>query len=211
MLYNKHLNLNFDPIEELPSVCLPNLNKPHMWTYFNEKEIKLSKELKQFLDRHDLRMAICTIFYTPPNNFLFTHIDGDGPIYYMKDICSLNWVWGSTEHKMSWYHIKDEFIDKLDVYKEQVIEADENNKDVIPWYYLNFSTMPEDQIYEVESVKVGYPTMVQTGTPHRVENHSKLTGRWCFGMSFYKKDNDKDLLTFREAETIFKEYIKNSP
>lgn len=199
MKYSQPLNIDFDPITKLPPLKLSKLDTTHMWIV--DENFSISKELENFLNDHNVLMGPSNLFYTAPNSTLYTHVDGEE---YLSELCAINWVWGSPSHKMNWYTVKDEYIDTLPSYREDIEEFNGET-----YYFLNLEKMPKEHMNLEESLQLTCPTLVRTGVAHGVQNFSKLQGRFCFSISLLTKD--KNFLKYSEALKLFQSYFKNSP
>jgi hypothetical protein len=159
--------------------------KPEIW--FAEYN-NISTEFLTWLDEHDLVMTYPPlIFYTPPQRECGFHIDGNG----ITDRAVMNWIVGGQGSKMHWYTLDP----------DAVITQDEITQAGTPYTRYN-----EDQVVHLHSQSVQWPSIVQTGIPHKVTNYCNEP-RWCLSCDISLKSNPEAGLTMIQAREIFKKWI----
>lgn len=103
-------------------------------------------------------------FTTPPNSSSIIHVDSNVP---MNDKWALNWSWGSDDHDMTWYLLKQDYKPKM---MRDAVATGAYTK------FLDFS--PDSvELLDTTVVEESSPTVVKIGIPHRVENRSSNV-RW---------------------------------
>ena len=144
----------------------------------------LSSELIEFLNKLGLSVRLVEIFYRQPYGGGNIHSDTE----VAGDYAKLNWVYGNGT--MYWYKTNNNYTPTV------------LNTTAIKSYALYYNEL---EVELVHSQKVGQPSLVQVGCPHRVVNSD--TERFCISLVF-EKISTKERLTFQEAITVFAEFIK---
>jgi hypothetical protein len=167
---------NLSPVEFLKQ-------KYTLTGHFQINTDDLNKKLSLWFLNLGLSIRLIEIFYRQPNAVGNIHSDTSIPGDYAK----LNWVYGNGI--MNWY--------KIAGINNSTIHITDINSHAI--YYK------ESEVELVHSQKVGQPSLVQVGCPHKVINFD--SERVCISLVF-ESINTKQRLTFQEAKTLFKDYIK---
>lgn len=132
------------------------------------------------------------MFTVKSNTSGFIHIDHVPPTIEKLQRWGLNFVWGSSNSKMSWYTVKDFYktshytFDRLQVQKYDMDEVD--------------LLLPEMIINEGDHWT---PYLVRTDIPHNVTNNDPMNVRCCASIRGYPLD----LLTWDEIVEIMKPCI----
>ena len=127
------------------------------------------------------------IFYTPPGQQCGIHIDGSG----ISDRACVNWIVGGAGSLMHWYRLQD----------ERKITEQVSTQAGTPYTLYDPS-----EVTHVYSHAVKWPSIVQTGVPHNITNHTKEP-RWCISCDISHKDNPEAGLTWEQAIKVFEEWI----
>ena len=146
----------------------------------------LSKKLIMFFNKLGLTVRLVEIFYRQPNATGNIHSDTE----VVGDYAKLNWVYG--DGIMYWYKTNKNYTPTV------------LNTTAIKSYALYYN---ESEVETVHSQKVGQPSLVQVGCPHKVINND--TERFCISVVF-ENANTKERLTFQEAQTLFSGFIKTN-
>jgi len=168
-----------------PVSFLKNKNAEPQRHFKLDKTADLSTELKEFFAAHNQEISLCEIFYTPPNDNLFIHVDGKK----IDDIAKLNWIFGGVPSQMHWYS------PLLDINR-----AVEDTPLGTP--YLFYS--PKKVQLEHSQSLTG-PNLVQVGEPHNITNGDQE--RFCVSLVFYDATLNRRP-TMAEAKKTFKKYLK---
>lgn len=175
-----NLSVNINPLNKIPVVDQPLDSNFHILIDSSSVSDKLHEFLKQF----DIYVGNSSVlFYTPPFGELGIHLDG-GTI---SNKAMLNFVWGSSSHKMSWYKLKDN--NNLEV-------TNFSNND--PYIKIN-----KESVTLIDETVVQYPTLVRVGVPHAIKNYDSI-GRWCLSLDVRNNDNTPGI-DFDHAVKLFKE------
>jgi len=126
------------------------------------------------------------IFYTPPRRECGFHIDGDR----ICDRAVMNWVIGGENSLMHWYELAP----------DAVITNTEMTQAGTPYTRYN-----EDQVVHLHSQKVSWPSLVQTGIPHKVTNYGNQP-RWAISCDISYKHSPESGLTWNQAIELFKKW-----
>lgn len=119
-------------------------------------------------------------FRTPAHSKSHIHIDGGS----FHDKWAINWAWGSEDHLMKWYKVKQE------------ASQNQYNSTGAGTNYLQFRS---DMVEVIDSVQIdmSHPVLCRVGIPHRVENYTKFP-RWSVSI----RDADIDKPTERDWNWI---------
>lgn len=135
----------------------------------------------------DLEMPLRTVYfmYGPPKQDLIIHVDGFMDDYrkYWGMKCGLNFIFGSTDHKMIWYKSRSNGITSV-------------NKEGLKRTKWNPEDCQEDMSHSIKG-----PTLVNTSVPHSVINFSDEK-RFCVSLRFEDKNLD-----FESAKNKLKDFI----
>lgn len=184
MTYCVDLTIPVSPLKDY-SVLNQIGDEPEI--YFADPE-QVSNEFKQWLDANGLVMTYPPlIFYTPKGQQCGIHIDG----FDITDRVCVNYIYGGTGSLMHWYKRKD------DCGVTEQVETQAGTP---------YTLYEPEQVEHVYSHAVKWPSIVQTGVPHNIHNHTK-EGRWCLSCDISKKENPEAGLTMAEAMDVFKKWI----
>jgi hypothetical protein len=155
----QNINIPVEPFLTQPSVEITDYDKNHHWLI--SADIFNTEFLSYLKTRNIVVGNSNVLFYTPPNGHLGIHVDGDR----LHNRSMLNYVWGSSNHSMSWYELNSGV---------QLTSRLFTNGD-------KYISIPENNVTKICDHTVGYPTLVKVGIPHSVVNYSD-TGRWCLSI-----------------------------
>jgi hypothetical protein len=168
-----------------PSILNQTGYKPEIW--FADPD-NVSEEYLSWLDQNDLIMTYPPlIFYTPARRECGFHIDGDS----VTDRAVMNWIVGGQGSEMHWYELAPDAV----ITKGEITQAG------TPYTRYN-----EDQVIHLHSQPVLWPSLVQTGIPHKITNYCDEP-RWCLSCDISLKSDPDKGLTMKQAEEIFKKWI----
>ena len=184
MTYSIDLTIPGDPLNDY-SILNQTGTEPEIW-FANNNQV--SNEFRDWLDSLGLVMTYPPlIFYTPPGQQCGIHIDG----YEISDRACVNFIVGGEGSLMHWYKLK------------QIVAIPEQVETQAGTPYTLYR--PE-QVEHVYSHAVKWPSIVQTGEPHNITNHTQGP-RWCISCDISKKENPGSGLTWDEAVEVFKKWI----
>jgi hypothetical protein len=144
-------------------------------TAINSKQIQIinypniDANLATLLKRLNIYVSRAEVFYIPPETILPIHIDLDK----FSNIVKLNWVIGGGE--MIWWTPNN------DNYQSCTTP--------IGTKYLLFN---EADCTETHRQQIGFPSLVNVGIPHSVNNNTKLP-RWCISHNIHSISTKKQL------------------
>jgi len=187
MLSNYCVDLTLPVAQPLADLSILNQNgyKPEIWfaDYNN-----ISTEFLKWLDENNLVMTYPPlIFYTPPRRECGFHIDGNS----ITDRAVMNWIVGGLGSKMHWYTLAP----------DATITPDEITQAGTPYTRYN-----EDQVVHLHSQSVQWPSIVQTGLPHKITNYCDEP-RWAISCDISYKTSPEAGLTMAQALEVFKEWM----
>jgi len=160
-------------------------NDPDIW--WADKS-NMSAEFINFIDSAGLTMTYpVLLFYTPEMQGIPIHIDGPNP---QSDRAVMNWCVDGAGSEMLWYKLKDE------------ISADVKETSAGTPY----TRYTDDQVIFLHRQPVGWPSIVQTGIPHKITNYGKQK-RWVLSCDLSLKSSPDQGLTWQQAKEIFKSWI----
>jgi hypothetical protein len=184
---NKYcLDLNLPVAHPLkdPSVLNQTGSKPDIW-FASPDDI--SSNFQSWLNDNNLVMTYPPlIFYTPPRREIGFHIDGSG----ICDRVVMNWIVQGTGSKMHWYKLADDAV---------ITEG------VVTQAGTPYTRYTEEEVVHLHSQPVRWPSIVQTGIPHKITNYCDEP-RWCISCDISEKDNPEGGLTMDRAMEIFKKW-----
>jgi hypothetical protein len=181
--FDLHLPVNH-PLTNPSILKWDHENEPSSW-FCNHSDI--SSEFTKFLDSLGLVMTYpILIFYTPANQDIPIHIDGIG----ISDRFVMNWCVGGFDSQMQWYTLKD----------NNITEAK------ITTAGTPYTRYALEQVDLVHTQTVKWPSMVQTGIPHRITNYGPEK-RWALSCDVSLKSAPEAGLTFKQAMEIFKPWM----
>lgn len=156
------------------------------WRNWGYKSNIITAEFHELLATINCEVLEAEVFYTAPYSILPWHIDMNPP----ADNTKLNFVWGSSNHKMNFGEIKD--LSALNLTSTTAAGSQ----------YVEFTAA---QVEFKESVQLSQPALVNSGRPHNVVNWSS-DGRWCLSVIL---THNKNRILFNEALHLFNEYVLN--
>lgn len=174
-----NLNLNIHPLREGIDINSYGTTK-HIIVSVND----INHDLMSFLNTLNLTVKFVELFYTPPYFFSKIHTDNLG-----GDYVKLNYIFGGKDSFMFWWK------PKLDTSTQPV-------KTSINSLYIGYH---ETDVDLVDKQQVKFPSIVQVGVPHNIENFEEP--RYCLSLVLRKQD-DNTRLTMAESIEIFKGYLQ---
>lgn len=184
MIYAADLTIPFGPIEDY-SILNQTSSDPEIW-FANPSDI--SADFKQWLSDQNLVMTYPPLmFYTPPGQQCGIHIDGNA----VGDRACVNFIVGGAGSLMHWYKLN-----------EDVTTTEQVTTQAGTPYTLYKPT----QVTHVYSHGIKWPSIVQTGVPHNITNHTH-EARWCISCDISFKSNPEAGLTMEQALEVFKKWI----
>jgi hypothetical protein len=167
------------------SVLNQTSNEPEIW-FAKTEDVDTSFTL--WLDQQGLVMTYPPlIFYTPAGQQCGIHIDG----YAVSDRACVNFILGGAGSLMHWYKLQ---------------EGQEISEQVATQAGTPYTLYDPHQVKHVFSHAVKWPTIVQTGVPHNITNHTHGP-RWCISCDISYKDKPEEGLTMIQALEAFKKWI----
>jgi len=158
--------------------------EPNIW--WADKD-NVSKEFTEFLDSIGLTMTYpILLFYTPERQGIPIHIDGPS----VCDRAVMNWCVDGAGSEMLWYQLKDDALTDI---KETTAGTP-------------YTRYTDDQVIFLHSQPVRWPSIVQTGIPHKVTNYG-LEKRWVLSCDLSLKSDPGKGLTWEQAKEIFKSWM----
>lgn len=183
MTYAKDLSLPFSPLADY-SLLNHTSNEPVI--YF-ENPSNVSTQFATWLDEQGLVMTYPPlIFYTPAGQQCGIHIDG----FDVTDRAVVNFIFGGAGSLMHWYKRKE------DAGVTDQVETQAGTP---------YTLYDPYQVEHVYSHAVKWPSIVQTGVPHNITNHT-AGPRWCISCDISKKETPEAGLTMAEALEVFKQW-----
>jgi hypothetical protein len=159
-------------------------DEPDIWW---ADKTNISDEFKQFLESLNLTMTYpILLFYTPERQGIPIHIDGPS----VCDRAVMNWCVEGNGSEMLWFKLKADALTEV-------------KKTTAGTPYTRYT---DDQVIFLHSQQVGWPSIVQTGIPHKVINYGQ-TKRWVLSCDLSLKTNPEEGLTWEQAKEIFKPWI----
>jgi hypothetical protein len=176
-----HLNLQINPLREGIFV-----NSYGTAEYTRLALTDINHDLISFLSTLNLTIRSAAIFYTAPFSFTGIHVDLGGQVI-VGDYTKLNYVFGGKNSVMCWWKKKDNISNIL-------------TKTLPNRSYISFSV---DQVDLIDKQQVNFPSIVQVGVPHNIENFEEP--RYCISLALEKHCGTR--LTMAESIEIFKDYL----
>jgi hypothetical protein len=171
-----------------PSVLNQTGSDPEIW--FADAD-NINPEFAAWLDSLGLVMTYPPLmFYTPPAGQCGIHIDGFG----VTDRACMNFIVQGVGSLMHWYSLNP---------TEEITEQVATQADT------PYTLYQPEQVTHVHSQPVRWPSLVQTGVPHNITNHTKEP-RWCISCDISRKSAPEAGLTWNEITEIFKDYDKSN-
>lgn len=184
MTYAVDLKIPVSPLADYSSLNQTG-NEPEIWFAKHED---VHNDFKKWLDEQGLVMTYPPLlFYTPAGQQCGIHIDG----FAVADRACVNFILSGAGSLMHWYKLKEGY------------EISEQVQTQAGTPYTLYQPYQVDHVY---SHAVKWPTIVQTGVPHNIHNHT-LEPRWCISCDISKKENPEAGLTMAQALEVFKTWI----
>jgi hypothetical protein len=184
MKYCIDLNVPVSPLNDY-GILNQTTDTPEI--YFADPK-NISEDFTEWLTQQGLVMTYPPlIFYTPAGQQCGIHIDG----FDITDRVCVNYILGGAGSLMHWYKRR-----------ETAGVSDQVETQAGTPYTL----YTPQQVEHVHSHAVKWPSIVQTGIPHNIHNHTQGP-RWCISCDISKKDNPEAGLTMDEALEVFKKWI----
>lgn len=159
MIPFQNIDIPVEPFLVTPAFEIAHPSKNQHWLISADI---FNAEFMSYLNTRNIAVGNSNVlFYTPPNGHLGIHIDGTR----LHNRSMLNYVWGSSNHSMSWYELNS----GVDLASKSFTNGDE------------YISIPETSVTKICDHTVGYPTLVKVGIPHSVVNYSD-TARWCLSI-----------------------------
>ena len=191
--FNTTLNVNplIIPVEELPTdfwnLIPVNLINTDLLDFFFSKGIKISK-ISSFYEEY----PNC---YNP-NGGTITNGGIHTDCFGIGDMYKLIWMWGD-DHKIAWYLPKSDM--PLD-YNYAINDHTPSSS------IRNYTTFTLEQMDEIYSTKIEFPSLIQVGVPHAVVT---LSGKRR-SLSMVLEDLNNNFITMNNAKLILKDYLVDS-
>jgi hypothetical protein len=184
MTYCVDLTIPVGPLKDY-SILDHTSNEPEIF-FADPKQV--SEEFKQWLDQQGLVMTYPPlIFYTPNGQQCGIHIDG----FAVSDRACINFILGGSGSLMHWYKLRPD----TGITEQVATQAG-----------TPYTLYEPEQVDHVYSHAVKWPSIVQTGIPHNITNHTKES-RWCLSCDISRKETPEAGLTMAEALEVFKKWI----
>lgn len=184
MTYAVDLTVPVGPLADY-SILNHTSDKPEI---FFADPSNVSNEFKQWLDSQGLVMTYPPlIFYTPKGQQCGIHIDG----FAISDRACVNFILNGAGSLMHWYNLKE----STNITEQVATQAG-----------TPYTLYQPEEVTHVYSHAVKWPSLVQTGIPHNITNHTKEP-RWCLSCDISKKETPEAGLTMAEALEVFKKWI----
>ena len=148
----------------------------------------VSIEFLNWLDSNELVMTYPPlIFYTPARRECGIHIDGDS----IGDRAVINWIVKGTGSMMHWFNLAPD----ANITQQELTQAN-----------TPYTRYREEDVVQVHSQAVNWPSIVQTGIPHKITNYTDEP-RWCISCDISLKTHPQEGLTMTQAKDIFQKWI----
>lgn len=184
MTYCADLTIPVSPLKDYTILNQTSL-EPEIW--FADFS-NVSTEFIDWLSELGLVMTYPPlIFYTPNGGQCGIHIDG----FDISNRACVNFVVQGAGSLMHWYKLK---------------EGTELTEQVATQAGTPYTLYQPEEVEHVHSQPVRYPSLVQTGVPHNITNHTKEP-RWAISCDISKKENPEAGLTWEEAVEVFKPWM----
>jgi hypothetical protein len=184
MIYAIDLTIPSSPLNDY-SILNHSSDEPSI---FFAKSEQVDEHFTEWLHQQGLVMTYPPlIFYTPPGQQCGIHIDG----YAVSDRACVNFILGGAGSLMHWYKLRPNII----ISEQVTTQAG-----------TPYTLYQPDEVEHVFSHAVKWPTIVQTGVPHSITNHT-AGPRWCISCDISKKESPEAGLTMAEAMDVFKSWM----
>jgi len=184
MTYSIDLTVPFGPLNDY-SILNHTGTEPEI---FFAKSENVDQQFVEWLRQQELVMTYPPlIFYTPPGQQCGIHIDG----YDISDRACVNFIFGGAGSLMHWYKLRP------DISTTEQVQTQAGTP---------YTLYTPQQVEHVFSHAVKWPSIVQTGIPHNITNHTHGP-RWCISCDISKKENPEAGLTWDESIEVFKKWI----
>jgi hypothetical protein len=168
-----------------PSILANKGATPEIW-FIDMNDV--NKDFISWLDSIGLTMTYPPlIFYTPAQRECGFHIDGSG----ICDRAVMNWIVDGRGSNMHWYDL----VPGATITSGQVTQAG-----------TPYTRYQEEDVIHVHSQPVQWPSIVQTGIPHKITNYCNEP-RWCISCDISLKSDPESGLTMQQAKDIFQRWI----
>jgi hypothetical protein len=182
--YCVDITIPVSPLKDY-SVLNQTSSEPEIWF---ADPAQVCEDFKEWLDKQDLVMTYPPlIFYTPNGGQCGIHIDG----YGVTDRACVNFIIQGTGSLMHWYMLKE----GTELTEQVATQAD-----------TPYTLYQPEQVYHVHSQPVSWPSIVQTGIPHNITNHTKEP-RWCISCDISFKHNPEAGLSWEQAMEVFSKWM----
>jgi hypothetical protein len=179
------LNLPVHPLIE--GVSFDDLQKNNSsWTLVDLKYI--NPDLKKLFQSLGLIIKVAALFVLDGNVSGEHHSDD----IKISNLTKVNWS-SNTDHNMIWYKIKNPIVEKKSNIRHTTL--------LTPRKYITYT---DTELEEVHRATVGFPSLVQAGIPHNVENYKGV--RKCLSIGLY--DTNNITIPMFGAKKIFASYIR---
>jgi len=180
------LNLNLEPLRQ--DVDINTLPKER-WNLIPIDLI--NPELINFLKTKEVSISVISSFYDGGTNFdQNIHIDAPS----MCDMTKLIWVWGQ-HHIMNWYLPEDQNNCNFSV------DSNSTNPD---HGIRNYSSYDRQTVKVVHTSKIGFPSLIQVGIPHKGINFAGVRR----SLTVILNDLNNNIIPMNRAKSIFESYIE---
>ncbi len=183
--YCVDLNLSINPL--IDGISIDDLQeKNEIWTLI--KLDFINPELKELFKVLGLKMKVAGLFVLNENSIGLKHLDGPD----ISDLTKINWSY-NTDHNMIWYKVKPNNIEKN--VSERISTENLPSRPHVKY--------KDDELEEIHRCQVNFPSLIQAGIPHNVENYEGV--RRCLSILLY--DNNDKTVPMYKAKEIFSQYL----
>jgi hypothetical protein len=156
------------------------------WLYAagSENQEYFDESIEQYcLDRNAI-ISDVEIFVTPPRVKSYPHVDD---IILSSNMTKLNFIFGAKNSYMSWYAVPENVTPE--------IKTD-------PYTGGRYLYVDEEQLVEIHRERINYPSIVNAGIFHNVQNLELSNYRICVSYVLHDKITNK-YIEFSDAITRF--------
>ena len=187
---NKYcIDLDFG-IDPIPTSLLTSLNTDQYVHVFSAVQ-HMNPEFIVLMSKLGIVIDHIEFFVSKPNYFTPIHRDVTNIPTESYDFIKLNYVFGGTDSLMKWYEI----LNDAKPYNSVI----PNNQQQV---YVTSDSYRINDLALIHEQTVKFPSLVQVGIPHNVQNTNEL--RVCLCVVPLK---DGKRITMSSALEIFKDYI----